>query len=50
VAHLGVLSVRMNQPLKWNPDTEKFIGANAAQANQWLVREQRKPYDYNFIA
>ena len=50
VAHLGVISVRMNQPLQWNPDTEKFVGANAAQANQWIAREQRKPYDYGFIA
>ncbi|MEI2723051.1 MAG: Gfo/Idh/MocA family oxidoreductase [Verrucomicrobiota bacterium] len=50
VAHLGVISIRMNQPLKWNPDQEVFTGANAAEANRWLVREQRKPYDYSFIA
>lgn len=50
VAHLGVISVRMNQSLKWNPDQEVFAGANAAEANKWLVREQRKPYDYSFIA
>jgi predicted dehydrogenase len=50
VAHLGVISVRMNQRLQWDPDREVFTGANAAEANKWLVREQRKPYDYNFIA
>lgn len=50
VAHLGVISVRMNQPLKWNPEQEIFTGANAAEANQWLARDQRKPYDYSFIA
>ena len=50
VAHLGVISIRMNQPLKWNPDREQFTGANAAAANRWLAREQRKPYDYSFIA
>ncbi len=50
VAHLGVISVRMNQPLKWNPGKEKFTGANAREANKWLAREQRKPYDYGFIA
>jgi hypothetical protein len=50
VAHLGVISVRMKQPLKWNPDKEEFTGDNAAEANQWLAREQRKPYDYSFIA
>ena len=50
VAHLGVISVRMKQALKWNPDKEEFTGDNGKEANQWLVREQRKPYDYSFIA
>jgi hypothetical protein len=50
VAHLGVISVRMKQALKWNPQKEEFTGANAKEANKWLVREQRKPYDYGFIA
>ena len=50
VAHLGVISVRMNQALKWNPEKEVFTGDNAKEANQWLSREQRKPYDYSFIA
>jgi hypothetical protein len=50
VAHLGVISVRMNQALKWNPDKQQFTGSNAKEANKWLVREQRKPYDYGFIA
>jgi len=50
VAHLGVISVRMNQALKWNPAKEEFTGDNAKEANKWLVREMRKPYDYSFIA
>ena len=50
VAHLGVISVRMKQALQWNPEKEVFTGANAKEANKWLVREQRKPYDYSFIA
>jgi predicted dehydrogenase len=50
VAHLGVISIRMKQPLKWNPELEQFTGANAGEANKWLAREQRKPYDYGFIA
>jgi predicted dehydrogenase len=49
VAHLGVISVRMNQPLKWNPEKEEFTGDNGTDANKWLVREMRKPYDYSFI-
>jgi len=50
VAHLGVISVRMNQPLTWNPEKEQFAGSNAKEANKWLSREMRKPYDYKFIA
>lgn len=50
VAHLGVISVRLQQPLRWNPEQEVFTGDNAREANQWLTREQRKPYDYSFIA
>jgi predicted dehydrogenase len=50
VAHLGVISVRMNQPVKWDPAKEHFVGDNAKEANKWLTREQRKPYDYSWIA
>lgn len=50
VAHLGVISIRMQQALKWNPELEQFAGENAVAANKWLTREQRKPYDYGFIA
>ena len=50
VAHLGVISVRMNQALTWNPKKEVFEGSNSKEANKWLSREQRKPYNYKFIA
>jgi len=51
VAHLGVISVRMGGvPLKWDPRKEKFVGERAKEANRWLSRELRKPYDYSFIA
>lgn len=49
VAHLGVISVRMKQALQWNPAKEIFVGPNAKAANAWLVREQRRPYTYDFI-
>ena len=48
VAHLGVLSVRLGRPLKWNPDLEEFV--DDKEANGWVAREMRKPYDYSFIA
>jgi predicted dehydrogenase len=48
VAHLGVISVRLNRPIKWDPVKEEIIGDK--EANSMLVREMRKPYDYSFIA
>ncbi len=49
VAHLGAISVRLNQPLNWDPDKEEFTGANAAEANKWVAREMRAPYDWSYI-
>ena len=48
VAHLGVISLRLGRPLKWNPEAERFVGD--AEANEWLTRPMRAPYDYGFIA
>jgi predicted dehydrogenase len=46
-AHLGVISVRLGRPLQWNPEKEQFVGDR--EANRWVSREMRKPYDYSFI-
>ena len=35
--------------LQWNTQKEEFTGEHAKEANKWLAREQRKPYDYSFI-
>jgi predicted dehydrogenase len=50
VAHLGVIAVRSGLALRWDPAQEVFVGENARQANLWLSREMRKPYDYSLIA
>jgi hypothetical protein len=50
VAHLGVISIRLGRPVKWNPDKEKFVGDGAKEANRWLSRPMRRPYDYSYIA
>jgi predicted dehydrogenase len=47
-AHLGVISVRLGRPLRWNPDKEEILGDR--QANRELARPMRKPYDYSYIA
>jgi myo-inositol 2-dehydrogenase/D-chiro-inositol 1-dehydrogenase len=45
VCHLGNISMRLGRPLKWNPETEQFVGDD--QANTWLSREQRKGFETN---
>ncbi len=45
VCHLGVLSMRLGRKLKWDPKHEKFI--DDKDANKWLSREMRKPFDYS---
>lgn len=48
IAHLGAISVRMKRPLKWDPACEQFV--DDAEANRWLSRPMRPPYDLTFIA
>ena len=43
-----VISMRLGRTLKWDPKHEKFVSDK--EANQWLAREMRKPYDYSFVA
>jgi len=50
VAHLGVISIRMGGvKLQWDPQSQRFTGANTTEANQWLTRPMRAPYDHSFI-
>ena len=42
VCHLGNLAHQLNRPLKWNPQTEEFIGDE--QANRLRFRAQRSPW------
>jgi len=47
VAHIGVISMRLGRSLRWDPAREEFVGDK--EANKWLSREMRKPYDYGFV-
>ncbi len=40
---LGVIAVSLNQPLHWDPKTERFAGN--AKANQLLHRSMREPWN-----
>jgi predicted dehydrogenase len=48
MCHLGAISLRTGKRLTWDSEQEKFVGENAAEANAYLNREMRKPYDYSF--
>jgi predicted dehydrogenase len=50
VCHLGAISLRTQKSLKWDPEAERFIGDHAEEANSYIAREMRKPYDYDFVA
>jgi predicted dehydrogenase len=49
ICHLGVISLRLQRPLQWNPAEEQFHGDNAAEANALVARPMRKPYDHSFV-
>ena len=47
VCHLGVISMRLGRKLAWDPEAQEFVGDQ--EANQWLAREMRKPWDYDSV-
>ncbi len=47
LCHLGVTSIRLGRKLNWDPVKEQFI--DDAEANQFLARPMRKPYDYDML-
>ncbi|MDQ5977109.1 MAG: hypothetical protein QG602_81 [Verrucomicrobiota bacterium] len=48
MCHLGAISLRTKRMLKWDYEKEVFVGAHAKEANTYLKREMRAPYDYSF--
>jgi hypothetical protein len=50
MCHLGAIALRTGKKLKWDAEQEKFKSWHAKEANGYLAREMRKPYDYSFVA
>lgn len=48
VGHLIVIALRTGRSLRWDPETEFFVGEGAAEGNAQVAREMRAPYDYSF--
>jgi hypothetical protein len=49
ISHLGAIALRTGLPLKWDPAAEQFIGDHSKEANKYVSREMRKPYNYSFV-
>jgi len=49
ICHLGVIGLRTSLKLQWDTKAQEFVASNASEANRYLAREMRKPYDYKFI-
>jgi len=47
LCHLGVTAIRLGRKLQWDPVAEQFVGD--AEANSYLSRPMRKPYDYSMV-
>ncbi|MBI2950434.1 MAG: Gfo/Idh/MocA family oxidoreductase [Verrucomicrobia bacterium] len=47
LCHLGVIATRLGRKLQWDPAKEEFV--NDKEANGWLAREMRKPWNYDAV-
>jgi predicted dehydrogenase len=47
LCHLGVISIRLGRKLNWDPQKEQFTGDDEAQS--YVTRSMRKPYDYAMV-
>jgi len=42
MCHLGVISMRLGRPLRWDPEKEQIVGDE--EANRWVNRPMRAPW------
>jgi len=42
ICHIGNIAQWLDRPLKWDPENERFVGAE--EANRWLDRAKREPW------
>ncbi|MBN1342938.1 MAG: Gfo/Idh/MocA family oxidoreductase [Phycisphaerae bacterium] len=42
MCHLGVISMRIGRPFRWDPDREQIVGD--PEANRWVSRPMRTPW------
>lgn len=47
LCHLGVIAIRLGRGLDWDPVKEQFV--NDDEANDYVARPMRKPFDYDMV-
>jgi predicted dehydrogenase len=47
--HLAQIALRLGRKLRWDVEREEFTGDSASEANHWIARAMRQPYDYSFV-
>lgn len=50
IGHLIIIALRTGRHCTWDAKREVFTGDGSEEANKYLAREMRKPYDYTFVA
>ncbi len=50
MCHLGAISMRTGKKLTWDATAEQFTGDHAAEADTYVQRAMRAPYDYSFVS
>ena len=50
ICHLGNIALRTGLKLEWDPAAQRFKGEHRKEADAFLSRTMRKPYDYTFGA
>lgn len=50
MCHLGAIAMRTGRALTWDAEAERFVGEFAPEANRYVQREMRAPYDYSFVS
>jgi len=47
VCHLGLIAIQLGRKLEWDPKRERFV--NDKEADKFIAREMRKPWDYGLV-
>ena len=47
---MGAIALRTGRKLMWDAESEQFVGPHHVEANHYVSRRMRSPYNYGFAA